>query len=57
MTTKQMAYFQVSDMSEPPNVLHNQSFHIRVLPEVQEDSSQFALPTLAPGIRLGMTVT
>ena len=52
-----MAYFQVSDMSEPPNVLHNQSFHIRVLPEVQEDSSQFALPTLAPGIRLGMTVT
>ncbi|XP_076458587.1 LOW QUALITY PROTEIN: extracellular matrix organizing protein FRAS1-like [Babylonia areolata] len=51
--------FDVTDMAEPPNILHNQTFHIRILtevPEVQEDSSQLSLPTLAPGVQLGMTV-
>ena len=47
-------------MATPPNVLRNQSFHIRIvsdIPEVQGDSSQITLPTLAPGVRLSMTVT
>lgn len=49
--------FEVADMADPPNVLQNQSFLIQVIPELQDDaSSAFALPTLAPGVRLGMTV-
>ncbi|KAK7498552.1 hypothetical protein BaRGS_00010212, partial [Batillaria attramentaria] len=52
-----MFMFEVADMASPANILQNQSFHIQVIPELQEDSSsEFALPTLAPGVRLGMTV-
>ncbi|KAK3090989.1 hypothetical protein FSP39_016284, partial [Pinctada imbricata] len=44
--------FEISDTSNPPNILKDQEFHITVL----DQRVTTAVPTLAPGARLEMTV-
>ncbi|ESO99609.1 hypothetical protein LOTGIDRAFT_173674 [Lottia gigantea] len=45
--------FEVADMSNPPNKVKDLTFKITVLDDRYEE---FAEPTIAPGVRLGMTV-
>ncbi|XP_035826399.1 extracellular matrix protein FRAS1 [Aplysia californica] len=45
--------FEVADTASPPNILRDQMFHVTVM---KDETEEFSLPTLAPGVRLGMTV-
>ena len=45
---------KVYDSSDPVHALRDQTFSIRVLQDA--DVAPQSVPTLAPGIRLGMTV-
>lgn len=44
-------------MASPPNVLHNQTFHIRILQGIQDDTSALSAHSASPGTQFGMTVS
>lgn len=48
-----MFRFDVADMSQPPNILKDQEFHIMVM---ADETGALSAPTIAPGVHLGMTV-
>ncbi|KAL3876627.1 hypothetical protein ACJMK2_034445 [Sinanodonta woodiana] len=48
--------FEVADMATPTNILKDQNFHVIVVDEQKLGVHAAPSPTLAPGVRLGMTV-
>ncbi|VDI42839.1 Hypothetical predicted protein [Mytilus galloprovincialis] len=51
-STSDVVTFEVRDSFDPPNVLKEQTMHIKIIdPPLDE-----AIPTVAPGVRLGMSV-